>query len=86
MLKFHIPKGTKGEKGDLGAKGDQGDIGPIGPQGPHGVPGQDGKSTITAYGMRYSTTSESKTFTAGTETTIPLADKGAFVNVSYATD
>ncbi len=36
--------------------------------------------------MRYSTTSESKTFTAGTETTIPLADKGAFVNVSYDTD
>ena len=73
-LTFYIPQGPKGDSGEAG------------PQGPQGLPGQDGKNPITAYGMRYSTTNESKTFTAGAETTIPLADKGSFVNVDLDTN
>lgn len=70
-LTFYIPQGPKGD---------------VGPEGPQGIPGQDGKNPITAYGMRYSTTSTSMTFTANTETTIPLADKGSFVNVDVDTN
>ena len=68
-LTFYIPQGQKGDTGEAG------------PQGPQGIPGQDGKNPITAYGMRYSTVSSPMTFTAGAETTIPLADKASFVNV-----
>lgn len=70
-LTFYIPQGPKGDTGE---------------RGPQGIPGQDGKNPITAYGMRYSTTSQSQTFTANAETTIPLADKGTFLNVSYDTE
>lgn len=71
-LKYFYVEGPRGPKGDPGEAG---------PQGPQGIPGQDGKNPITEYGMRYSTTSQSQTFTAGAETTIPLADKGTFLNV-----
>jgi len=66
-----VPTGPKGEAG---------------PEGPQGLPGQDGKNPITAYGMRYSTTSSPMTFNAGAEITIPLADKGSFVNVYLNTN
>ena len=42
-----------------GPKGDKGDPGEAGPQGPQGISGQEGKNSNTAYGMRYSTTSQS---------------------------
>ena len=73
-LKYFYVEGPTGSKGEAG------------PEGQEGLTGEDGKNTITEYGMGYLITSSTMTFNAGAEITIPLADKGSFVNVYLNTN
>ena len=66
-LAFLIPKG---EKGDVGERG---------PQGPAGPPGTE---FVSSYGIRYSMTDTQLTLPQGTDTVIPLPEKG----VSFLTE
>ena len=70
-LAFLIPKGEKG---------DTGDIGPIGPQGPPGT------GFISSYGIRYSMTDTQLSVSQGTDTVIPLPEKGTALFTEYPDD
>ena len=67
-LAFLIPKG---EKGDIGARG---------PQGPAGPPGTE---FVSSYGIRYSMTDTQLNLPQGTDTTIPLPEKGTAFLTEY---
>lgn len=71
ILDFKIPKGEKG---------DTGDIGPIGPQGPPGT------GFISSYGIRYSMTDTQLSVSQGTDTVIPLPEKGTALFTEYPDD
>ena len=70
-LAFLIPNGEKG---------DTGDIGPIGPQGPPGT------GFISSYGIRYSMTDTQLSVSQGTDTVIPLPEKGTALFTEYPDD
>lgn len=67
-LAFSIPKG---EKGDIGERG---------PQGPAGPPGTE---FVSSYGIRYSMTDTQIALTQGTDTVIPLPEKGTSFLTEY---
>ena len=67
-LAFSIPKGDKGEPGERG------------PQGPAGPPGTE---FVSSYGIRYSMTDTQLTLPQGTDTTIPLPEKGTAFLTEY---
>ena len=71
ILDFKIPKGEKG---------DTGDIGPRGPQGPPGT------GFISSYGIRYSMTDTQLSVSQGTDTVIPLPEKGTALFTEYPDD
>ena len=70
-LAFSIPKG---EKGDLGEKG---------PQGPAGPPGTE---FVSSYGIRYSMVDTQLALSQGTDTKIPLPEKGVAFLTEYPDD
>ena len=61
-------------------KGDKGDIGPRGPQGPAGPPGTE---FVSSYGIRYSMTDTQINLPQGTDTIIPLPEKGTAFLTEY---
>ena len=67
-LAFLIPKGEKGDTGDRG------------PQGPAGPPGTE---FVSSYGIRYLMTDTQLNLPQGTDTTIPLYEKGAAFLTEY---
>ena len=67
-LAFSIPKGEKGETGERG------------PQGPAGPPGTE---FVSAYGIRYSMTDTQINLPQGTDTIIPLPEKGTAFLTEY---
>ena len=67
-LAFLIPKGAKG------------DVGERGPQGPAGPPGTE---FVSSYGIRYSMTDTQLTLSQGTDTIIPLPEKGTAFLTEY---
>ena len=67
-LAFLIPKGAKG------------DVGERGPQGPAGPPGTE---FVSSYGIRYSMTDTQITLSQGTDTIIPLPEKGTAFLTEY---
>ena len=67
-LAFLIPKGAKG------------DVGERGPQGPAGPPGTE---FVSSYGIRYSMTDTQLTLPQGTDTIIPLPEKGTAFLTEY---
>ena len=67
-LAFSIPKGEKGETGERG------------PQGPAGPPGTE---FVSSYGIRYSMTDTQLNISQGTDTIIPLPEKGATFLTEY---
>lgn len=68
VLDFKIPKGEKGDTGDRG------------PQGPAGPPGTE---FVSSYGIRYLMTDTQLNLPQGTDTTIPLYEKGAAFLTEY---
>ena len=60
-----------------GEKGDQGQIGPVGPPG---------TSFISSYGIRYSMTDTQLNLPQGTDTIIPLPEKGPAFLTEYSTN
>ncbi len=67
-LAFLIPKGEKGDVGDRG------------PQGPAGPPGTE---FVSSYGIRYSMSDMQLTLPQGTDTVIPLSEKGTAFLIEY---
>ena len=67
-LTFYIPKGEKGDTGDRGQ------------QGPAGPPGTE---FISSYGIRYSMIDTQLTLPQGTDTVIPLPEKGTAFLTEY---
>lgn len=67
-LAFLIPKG---EKGDVGERGQQGPAGP------------PGTEFVSAYGIRYSMVTTQLTLSQGTDTIIPLPEKGTAFLTDY---
>ena len=61
-------------------KGDKGDIGERGPQGPAGPPGTE---FVSSYGIRYLMTDTQLTLPEGTDTVIPLPEKGTAFLIEY---
>lgn len=70
-LTFLIPKGDKGNTGDRG------------PQGPAGPPGTE---FVSSYGIRYSMTDTQLALPQGTDTIIPLLEKGTALFTEYPDD
>lgn len=58
----------------------KGDTGPTGPQGPAGPPGTE---FVSSYGIRYSMTDTQITLPQGTDTVIPLPEKGTAFLTEY---
>lgn len=67
-LAFSIPKGEKGDTGERG------------PQGPAGPPGTE---FVSSYGIRYSMTDTQLNLPQGTDTIIPLPEKGTSFLTEY---
>lgn len=67
-LAFLIPKGDKGDSGERG------------PQGPAGPPGTE---FVSSYGIRYSMTDTQLNLPQGTDTIIPLPEKGTAFLTEY---
>ncbi len=70
-LAFSIPKGEKGDQGEKG------------PQGPAGPPGTE---FVSSYGIRYSMVDTQLALPQGTDTKIPLPEKGVAFLTEYPDD
>ena len=70
-LAFSIPKGEKGDQGEKG------------PQGPAGPPGTE---FVSSYGIRYSMVDTQLALSQGTDTKIPLPEKGVAFLTEYPDD
>lgn len=80
------PAGQKGDTGDKGETGPQGEIGPKGDPGPQGIQGPKGDPNgLSAYGERYSMSTQRFNVTANRETIIPLETTGPSLSVTYET-
>lgn len=89
-LDFYIPQGfdgvngepgQKGEKGEKGEKGDPGEKGEQGPIGPAGPPG----AILSAYGSKFSTSTNPIMLQKDMETTVPLNENGDALDVDTTT-
>ena len=70
-LAFSIPKGEKGDQGERGV------------QGPAGPPGTE---FVSSYGIRYSMVDTQLALPQGTDTKIPLPEKGVAFLTEYPDD
>ncbi len=80
------PKGDPGVKGDSGPTGPKGDTGEKGETGPQGIQGPKGNPNgLSAYGERYSMSTQRFNVTANRETIIPLETTGPSLSITYET-
>lgn len=83
------PQGVQGSQGIQGPKGEKGDTGPMGEQGLPGAKGDRGEKGdpfgVSAYGERYSNSTQRFNLIANMETIIPLEQTGPSLLIDYDT-